>query len=312
MNHEATSHAHDASRPRRRGAGTTSDSSIRSASTSRSGAISSCSARCPTWSIISTCRASCAGLLIITFMLLKAGLIVAIFMHMAWERLSLIYADPGAAARARHARLADVDRVRLHVLDADPLLRRRRMKQDLWERTKVAAAIGLAVGTVAGSVGFAGWVMAPTIRSSRATPSKACRPSTSPPCSAAGRAAWPSPGTANCCAAISAISRRRGFRSRQGAEPAGPATPLDLGTLLAAADPARGERTAQVCAACHSFGAGEPNRVGPNLHGVVGRPIAAHAGFAYSPALAGAGGRWTYEALDHFLTSPARAFRAPR
>ena len=31
-------------------------------------------------------------LLIITFMLLKAGLIVAIFMHMAWERLSLVYA----------------------------------------------------------------------------------------------------------------------------------------------------------------------------------------------------------------------------
>jgi cytochrome c oxidase subunit 4 len=30
--------------------------------------------------------------LIITFMLLKAGLIVAVFMHMAWERLSLIYA----------------------------------------------------------------------------------------------------------------------------------------------------------------------------------------------------------------------------
>ncbi|WP_150641768.1 cytochrome C oxidase subunit IV family protein [Pseudomonas fluorescens] len=30
--------------------------------------------------------------LIITFMLLKAGLIVSIFMHMAWERLSLVYA----------------------------------------------------------------------------------------------------------------------------------------------------------------------------------------------------------------------------
>jgi cytochrome c oxidase subunit IV len=30
--------------------------------------------------------------LIITFMLLKAGLIVAIFMHMAWERMALIYA----------------------------------------------------------------------------------------------------------------------------------------------------------------------------------------------------------------------------
>jgi cytochrome c oxidase subunit 4 len=37
--------------------------------------------------------------LIILFMLLKAGLIVAIFMHMAWERLALIYAilvPPGA------------------------------------------------------------------------------------------------------------------------------------------------------------------------------------------------------------------------
>jgi cytochrome c oxidase subunit IV len=30
--------------------------------------------------------------LIITFMLLKAGLIVGVFMHMAWERLSLVYA----------------------------------------------------------------------------------------------------------------------------------------------------------------------------------------------------------------------------
>ena len=30
--------------------------------------------------------------LIILFMMLKAGLIVAVFMHMAWERLTLIYA----------------------------------------------------------------------------------------------------------------------------------------------------------------------------------------------------------------------------
>jgi cytochrome c oxidase subunit IV len=30
--------------------------------------------------------------LILLFMVLKAGLIVAVFMHMAWERLSLVYA----------------------------------------------------------------------------------------------------------------------------------------------------------------------------------------------------------------------------
>ena len=33
--------------------------------------------------------------LIITFMLAKAGFIVAIFMHMAWERIALIYAILG-------------------------------------------------------------------------------------------------------------------------------------------------------------------------------------------------------------------------
>jgi len=33
--------------------------------------------------------------LIVLFMLLKAGFIVAIFMHMAWERLALIYAILG-------------------------------------------------------------------------------------------------------------------------------------------------------------------------------------------------------------------------
>lgn len=37
--------------------------------------------------------------LIVLFMLLKAGLIVAVFMHMAWERLAFVYAilvPPGA------------------------------------------------------------------------------------------------------------------------------------------------------------------------------------------------------------------------
>jgi len=37
--------------------------------------------------------------LILLFMILKAGLIVAVFMHMAWERLALVYAilvPPGA------------------------------------------------------------------------------------------------------------------------------------------------------------------------------------------------------------------------
>lgn len=33
-----------------------------------------------------------AHFLIVTFMLLKAGLIIAVFMHMVWERLAIVYA----------------------------------------------------------------------------------------------------------------------------------------------------------------------------------------------------------------------------
>jgi cytochrome c len=83
--------------------------------------------------------------------------------------------------------------------------------------------------------------------------------------------------------------------------------PVDLGTLLASADPEKGRRTAQVCMACHDLSQNGPNRIGPNLWGVVGRPVAAHAGFAYSPALKGMGGAWTYQQLDHFLAGPGRA-----
>ena len=92
-----------------------------------------------------------------------------------------------------------------------------------------------------------------------------------------------------------------------GAAPALAAAPVDLGTLLASADAERGKGTAKLCASCHTFEPGGPNRVGPNLWGVVGRDIAGARGFAYSPAVAGHPGAWTYEELDRYLASPARA-----
>lgn len=81
----------------------------------------------------------------------------------------------------------------------------------------------------------------------------------------------------------------------------------DLGTLLASADAAAGQGKARVCTTCHTLGQGEPNRMGPNLWGVVGRKIASHGGFAYSPALKAEQGAWSYERLDQYLASPARA-----
>ena len=88
----------------------------------------------------------------------------------------------------------------------------------------------------------------------------------------------------------------------------GPATAQqesDLGTLLAEATPAAGEKVFNKCKACHGVEQGGPNKVGPNLWNVVGGSQAHMQGFAYSDALAGRHGQtWTYHELDAFLANP--------
>lgn len=80
----------------------------------------------------------------------------------------------------------------------------------------------------------------------------------------------------------------------------------DLGTLLASADADAGKAKAQVCMSCHDLSAGGPDRIGPNLWQVVGRDIASRPGFAYSAAMTGRQGNWTYGMLDDFLAHPGR------
>jgi len=86
-----------------------------------------------------------------------------------------------------------------------------------------------------------------------------------------------------------------------GAEPQ-----VDLGTLLAAADPAAGEKVFQKCSSCHTAAQGGANGIGPDLWGTVGEPIGkGKAGFAFSSALSGHGGNWTYENLFEWLKKPS-------
>ncbi len=85
---------------------------------------------------------------------------------------------------------------------------------------------------------------------------------------------------------------------------AAPAQDEPIEKLLASASPERGESSAKKCQACHTFNKGEPNRVGPNLYGVVGRDRASAPGFNYSAAMKAKGGKWTPDDLNHFLANP--------
>ena len=62
------------------------------------------------------------------------------------------------------------------------------------------------------------------------------------------------------------------------------------------------------CTTCHRLDETGKKKVGPNLWGVVGRPIASAPGFKYSKGLGKHKGKtWTEENLDAWLTRP-RAF----
>lgn len=90
-------------------------------------------------------------------------------------------------------------------------------------------------------------------------------------------------------------------------EPTPEVAAVPIANLLASADAAAGEGSASTCMGCHNFAEGAGNKAGPELYGVVGRPIGTHAGFTYSDDLAAmgaAGETWTYEHLNAFIMAP--------
>jgi len=73
---------------------------------------------------------------------------------------------------------------------------------------------------------------------------------------------------------------------------------------LASADPAKGEASFKKCQSCHNNAKGGPNAIGPNLWGVVGRPIGKHEGYTYSAAVSGHGGEWTWDNISAWIANP--------
>jgi cytochrome c len=57
------------------------------------------------------------------------------------------------------------------------------------------------------------------------------------------------------------------------------------------------------CRTCHSIREGD-NRLGPSLHGIVGKKAGTVSGYDSSPAMRQSGVVWTEENLDSFIADP--------
>ncbi len=79
---------------------------------------------------------------------------------------------------------------------------------------------------------------------------------------------------------------------------------LPHSAALADGDAELGKRQFAPCSACHTVEEGGPNKVGPNLFGIIGREAAMREDFVYSEALKNSGVVWTDDNLRAWIAKP--------
>jgi cytochrome c len=100
-----------------------------------------------------------------------------------------------------------------------------------------------------------------------------------------------------------AIAAKEAGAGKEAAAAAAPSEPIEK--LLQTASVEKGQAAVKVCQTCHTFDKNGPNRVGPNLYGIVGdHKGEGRGGFNFSAGMKAKGGTWSYDDLNQFIANP--------
>jgi cytochrome c len=157
-------------------------------------------------------------------------------------------------------------------------------------RIRVALAVGIASVALAGMAGCS-------------------KPSETPPAASANSS--DETAEANNTTSSATTTNTTTTAESNAAAPAAPAAgmiPLDIKDASGApvsGDPVDGKEVFQQCSVCHSIEAGV-NKVGPSLHGIIGRHSGIAPNFNYSSANKNSGIVWTEQNIYQYLNNPQK------
>ena len=78
---------------------------------------------------------------------------------------------------------------------------------------------------------------------------------------------------------------------------------LTAGPAFAEGDATAGKKVYNKCKTCHALEAGK-KKLGPTLHGIIGRTAGTVEGYKYSDVMKESGIVWTEENIDAYLAKP--------